>query len=122
MHGIELGVGVLHLGLVGYNTQAFEDRDPLDAGRVEDPNIPQAAVETEDIAHPRLGQTPRAGTVLTSVDVLVRQLDPPPRVRLSHGTKVRGRHSMEGPARRVQERVIPYSGVLRHHKIPDRAE
>lgn len=95
-HGIEPGVGVLHLGLVGYSTQAFEDRDPLDAGRIEDPDVPQAAVETEDIAHPRLGQAPRAGTALSGVDVLVCQLDPPPRVRLFHGTtKVRGRLDRE---------------------------
>ncbi|MFD7099256.1 hypothetical protein [Streptomyces xanthophaeus] len=77
MHWIEPGVGVLHLGLVGYSTQAFKDRDPFGAVRVEDPNVPQAAVKVEDRAHPRLGQAPRAGTILTSMDILVRQLDPP---------------------------------------------
>lgn len=68
---------MLHLGFVGHDTQASEDRDPFDAGRVEDPNVPQAAVEMEDIAHPRLRQASRAGTVLTGVDILMRQLDPP---------------------------------------------
>ncbi|MGG8409028.1 hypothetical protein ACM614_21755 [Streptomyces sp. 12297] len=79
---------MLHFGLVGHDTQAFEDRDPLDAGHVEDPDVPEAAVEMEDLAHPRLGQALRARAVLTGMDVLVRQLDPSPRVDPSHGTKV----------------------------------